>query len=65
MVIVRALLPAFILTFVITGILAASGLHGGVLAIQQAPLIETHVYWSWPLFTSFTALGWALLAMMK
>ena len=65
MTIVRALLPAFILTFVVTAILAATGTHGGVLAIQPAPLADTHFYWSWPLFLLFTALGWTLLTMMR
>ncbi|MCX7865054.1 MAG: hypothetical protein N2423_08490 [Novosphingobium sp.] len=65
MTIVRALLPGFILTLVVTAILAASGARGGVLAIQPAPLLDMHIFWSWPLFLLFTGLGWALLSMMK
>ena len=65
MVLVRALLPAFLLTFLVTGILAAAGARGGVLAIQHAPLLDFHVFWSWPLFLLFTALAWAMLAMMR
>ncbi|MDG2005304.1 MAG: hypothetical protein P8J20_18430 [Novosphingobium sp.] len=65
MAIVKALLPAFILTFVITAVLAAAGVQGGVLAIQPAPLIETHVFWSWPLFLLFTGLSWTFVTMMR
>ena len=65
MAIVRALFPAFVLTVLITGVLAASGARGGVLAIQQAPLIHMHFFWSWPLFLLFTGLAWALTTMMK
>ena len=64
MTIVRALLPGFILTFIVTAILAAAGTRGGVLAIQPAPLLDMQVFWSWPLFLLFTALGWTLLSMM-
>lgn len=65
MLIVRALLPAFVLTFLVAAILAAAGAHGGVLAIHQAPLMDHHFYWSWPLFTLFTGVSWAILLMMK
>jgi arginine exporter protein ArgO len=65
MVLVRALLPAFILTFLAAAILAAAGTQGGVLAIQAAPVMDYHVFWSWPLFLLFTGLAWALFSMMK
>ena len=65
MVLVRALLPAFVLTLFITGALAAAGARGGVLAIQQAPVLDYHVFWSWPLFLLLTALSWVLMTMMK
>ena len=65
MTIVRALLPAFILTFLVTAILAAAGAHGGVMAIQQAPLAQYHFFWSWPIFCLFTAVSWAILTMMR
>jgi len=65
MTIVRALLPAFIFTFVVSAILAASGTRGGVMAIQQAPLAHYHFFWSWPLFCLFTGVSWAILTMMK
>jgi len=64
MVLVRALLPGFIRTFLLAGILAAAGTRGGVLAIQQAPLLDYHFFWSWPLFLLITALSWVLMAMM-
>jgi hypothetical protein len=65
MTIVRALLPAFILTFVVAAIVAATGTCGGVLAIEQAPLVDWHFYWSWPLFLLFTGIGWGLLTLMR
>ena len=65
MVLVRALLPAFLLTFLAASILAAAGSRGGLLAIETAPLMEYHFFWSWPLFLLFTGLSWTLLSMMK
>jgi hypothetical protein len=65
MVLVRALLPGFVLTFLIAAVLWGAGTRGGVLAVQQAPLLDYHFFWSWPLFLVLTALSWVLMAMMK
>jgi len=65
MVVVRALLPAFIMTFLITALLAATGTRGGILAIEKAPLLTHQIFWSWPIFAVFTGVSWMLTSKMK
>lgn len=64
MALIKALVPGFLLTWVVSLIIGSNGSRGGILAIQHS-VVEGHsFYWSWPLFIAGTALAWALFAMM-
>lgn len=65
MALIKALIPGFLLTWIVSLIIGSNGSRGGILAIQHS-YIEGHgFYWSWPLFIAGTALAWAIFAMME
>ena len=60
----KALIPGFLLTWIVSGVIGSNGSQAGILAIQHS-FIEGHAfYWSWPLFLAGTGLSWALFWMM-
>lgn len=64
MAFIKALIPGFLLTWIVAGILGSNGSRGGILSIQRS-LIEGYTfYWSWSLFVVATGLAWALFWMM-
>lgn len=65
MALIKAFVPGFLLTWVVSLIIGSNGSRGGILAIQHT-YVEGHgFYWSWPLFIAGTGLAWALFAMME
>jgi hypothetical protein len=65
MLVVKALLPSFILTLVISAVVASSGTTAHFLNIHEAAIYGHTIHWSWPLFLAGSALGWVLLLMMR
>lgn len=64
MAFIKALIPGFLLTWIVSSILGSNGSRGGMLAIERT-MIEGHTfYWSWALFLAATGLAWALFWMM-
>ncbi|MCT2398202.1 hypothetical protein [Novosphingobium mangrovi (ex Huang et al. 2023)] len=69
MTFLKALIPGFLLTWVVSGIIGSNGSRGGMLAIQNTYIQNGYIegytfYWSWPLFLAGTGLAWALFWMM-
>lgn len=62
---IKALIPGFLLTWIVSTVIGAQGSSGGVLAITHTFYQGQELYWSWPLFCGATALAWALFAMME
>lgn len=64
MALIKALVPGFLLTWVVSLIIGSNGSRGGILSIQHSYIEGYSFYWSWPLFVAGTVLAWALFAMM-
>jgi hypothetical protein len=65
MAFIKALIPGFLLTWVVSLIIGSNGSHGGMLMIHHTYIQGYSLYWSWPLFVAGTGLAWALFAMME
>lgn len=63
MAFLKALIPAFLLTWIVSGLIGSNGSQGGALAIRHIYFQQHSFYWSWPLFLGATALAWALYRM--
>ena len=61
----KALIPGFILTFVVSAIIGRNGSSGGVLAIQQMFVSGHYFHWSWSLFAASTLLAFTIFKMME
>lgn len=64
MSLIKALIPGFLLTWIVSGIIGSNGSTGGMLSIQHSYIQGHSFYWSWPLFLAATGLAWALFWMM-
>jgi hypothetical protein len=64
MTFLKALIPGFLLTWIVSSVIGSNGSHGGMLAIQHNLVEGYNLYWSWPLFLGATGLSWALFWMM-
>jgi hypothetical protein len=64
MALIKALIPGFVLTWIVSLVIGSHGTRGGVLAIQHSYIEGYDFYWSWPLFIAATALAWAIFSMM-
>lgn len=64
MAFVKALIPAMLLTWIVSSIMGSNGSHGGMLAIGRTMVQGHGFYWSWPLFLASLLLAWAIFAMM-
>lgn len=64
MAFVKALIPAALLTWIVSGILGSNGSRGGMLAIDHVMVQGHGFYWSWPLFLAALVLAWAIFAML-
>ena len=68
----KALIPGMLLTWIVSGLIGSNGSKGGFLVIHYVSLsgndtfaVQQHgIYWSWPLFTCATLLGFAIFKMM-
>lgn len=65
MAFIKALVPGFLLTWIVAGVIGSNGSQGGMLAIQHSYIDGHSFYWSWSLFLAGTGLSWALFAMME
>lgn len=61
----KGLLPAFILTWVLSTVMGSNQVHGGMLQIQHTYIQSTSFYWSWPLFLASLGLATAIFWMME
>lgn len=61
---IKALIPGFLLTWIVSGIIGSNGSRGGMAAIEHTYIQGHGFYWSWPLFLVATGLAWALFWMM-
>ena len=62
---VKALIPGFILTFVVCLIMGSNGTSGAWLEIFRMTFEGYNIYWSWPLFALSTGISWGLFWMME
>ncbi|WP_334185231.1 hypothetical protein [Novosphingobium sp.] len=62
---IKALIPGFLLSWIVSTVIGSQGSSGGVLSITHTFYQGHELYWSWPLFCGATALAWALFAMME
>jgi len=68
----KGMIPAILLTWVVSGILGSNGSKGGFLYIHMIHLAgnsafsvsSMNFYWSWPLFIAATVLGTAIFMML-
>lgn len=61
----KALIPGFLLTFVVCLVMGSNGATGAWLNIHRAAIEGWEYYWSWPLFFASTGLAWSLFWMME
>ncbi|WP_395332929.1 hypothetical protein WBP06_06285 [Novosphingobium sp. BL-8H] len=65
MAIIKALIPAFLLTWVVSLVIGSQGSSGGMLAITHTFYQGHELYWSWPLFLGATGLAWAIFSLLE
>ena len=63
MAFLKALIPAFLLTWIVSGLIGSNGSTGGMLTIRHIWFGQHSFYWSWPLFLAATGLAWAMFWM--
>ena len=61
----KALIPGFLLTFIVCLVMGSNGSRGAWLAIHRVSIESIEIWWSWPLFFISTGLAWALFWMME
>jgi len=64
MPLIKGLIPGFLLTWIVCGVLGSNGSKGGMLAIQHSYVEGHNFYWSWALFVVATGLASAIFWMM-
>ncbi len=64
MAFIKALIPAFLLTWVVSLVIGSQGSKGGALVITHTLYQGHDFYWSWPLFLAATGLAWAIFALL-
>ncbi|MBH0113047.1 hypothetical protein I5E68_08810 [Novosphingobium sp. YJ-S2-02] len=64
MTFIKAMVPSFLLTGVVSGVFGSQGARASALAIERIHLEGHTFYWSWSLFTAATGLAWLMLLMM-
>lgn len=60
----KALFPAALLTWLVAMFIGSGGSSGGFLYVHMLVIEGTRIFWSWPLFTAGTALGWFVFSTM-
>lgn len=65
MAVIKALVPGFLLTFVVSLVIGSQGSQGGMLVITHTYYQGHELYWSWPLFLGATGLAWAIFSLME
>ncbi|MBA3054142.1 MAG: hypothetical protein FP826_04240 [Sphingomonadales bacterium] len=65
MALFKAIIPGFLLNWIVSSFVGASGSRGGVLAIRHVNIEGYEIYGSWPLFFAATGLAWAIFKMME
>ncbi len=68
----KALIPGFLLTWIIAGVMGSNGSKGGFLFIKYIYFSGgafsggiSGMYWSWPLFFASTLLAFAIFKMLE
>lgn len=64
MAFLKALIPGFLLTWIVSGIIGSNDSQGGMLAIQHTYISGHDFYWSWSLFLAATALAWGIFWLL-
>lgn len=61
---IKALIPSFLLTWIVSSLIGSQGARGGLLAITHTFYQGHEFYWSWPLFCGATALAWLIFSLL-
>lgn len=64
MAFIKALIPAFLLTWIVSLVIGSQGSKGGALAITHTFYEGHELYWSWPLFMGAAGLAWAIFSLL-
>lgn len=64
MAFVKALVPGFLLTWIVAGLIGSQRVRGGLLSVESIYFEGHHFYWSWPLFLAATGLAWAIFWLL-
>lgn len=65
MAFIKAILPGFLISWVVSAIIGSQGSRGGWAAIHRITLEGVTFHWSWPIFAIGVALAWAIFWMME
>ena len=61
----KAVVPAFLLTWIVASIIGSNGSTGGMLEIFHGMVMDHRMYWSWSLFIASTALSWFIFKVLE
>lgn len=61
---IKALIPGFLLTWIVSSLIGSQGSRGGLLAITHTYYQGHMFYWSWPLFCGATALALLIFSLL-
>lgn len=61
---IKALIPGFLLTWIVSSLIGSQGSRGGLLGITHSLYLGHEFYWSWPLFCGATALAWLIFSLL-
>ena len=69
----KGMVPAILLTWIVSGVIGSNGSKGGFLFIHQVHIAgsstfatSSHIfYWSWPLFFASAMLGFFIFKMLE
>lgn len=61
----KALIPATLLTWVVASVIGTNGSSGGFLNIHRVDPMGIEFFWTWPLFVASLLLSAAIFQSMK
>jgi len=64
MAFIKALLPAILVSWIVSTLIGSQGSDGGYLLIEHVYFQNHGFYWSWPAFLAMQGLTWSLYWMM-
>jgi len=60
----KALIPAGLLTWIASTLISHNGATGGMLYIHQVMIQGHAASWSWPLFVALVGLAWLMFTLL-